>query len=350
MSKQIIFGIGEDFLKHEGLKPEVAEWEDGLRADTGPGAFEWWYFDAHFSDGTTAVVVFYTKPFTNRHSPLRPGVTITLTSSEGSKRFLYAESSPEDFNASRETCHVQMGECHVQGDLHTYTLHARAEDVVLDLTFTGDVPAWRPGTGKNYYDPALTRYFGWLPAVPFGKVSGTLQEHGKSRPVSGEGYHDHNWGNVNLNQVLSHWYWGRARLGRFSLIFVEMHASAAYGMQKIPVFMLAENNRILTGDARPLTLLTSDFTSHPSHHSWPRKLDWVWKAEAGSIRLRLEEPRLLEAASLLGSLPRWQQGIARLFANPFYFRFDASAELDVVFGSTRAHETGHALYEMMILH
>jgi hypothetical protein len=80
MSKNVIFGIGEEYMRHEGLSEQIEQWEDGLREDTGPGSFEWWYFDAHFEDGTTAVIVFYTKPFTNRHSPLHPGVTISMPS------------------------------------------------------------------------------------------------------------------------------------------------------------------------------------------------------------------------------------------------------------------------------
>lgn len=41
MVKRIIPGYGETLFQHEGLKPEIAAWEDGLRADTGPGSFEW---------------------------------------------------------------------------------------------------------------------------------------------------------------------------------------------------------------------------------------------------------------------------------------------------------------------
>ena len=44
--KSITFGLGPEFLQREGLTDTVAPWEDGLRAETGRGAFEWWYFDA----------------------------------------------------------------------------------------------------------------------------------------------------------------------------------------------------------------------------------------------------------------------------------------------------------------
>jgi len=72
--RQVIPGIQEEMFKHEGLTQDVVLWEDGLRADTGPGHFEWWYFDAHLQDGSTAVIVFMTKSLINRRSPLTPGV------------------------------------------------------------------------------------------------------------------------------------------------------------------------------------------------------------------------------------------------------------------------------------
>jgi hypothetical protein len=79
MVKRIIPGFGEEFLQREGLKPEIAVWEDGLRTDTRPGSFEWWYFDAHFEDGSTEVMVYATKPLRLRSDSLTPMVTLTIT-------------------------------------------------------------------------------------------------------------------------------------------------------------------------------------------------------------------------------------------------------------------------------
>ena len=50
-----------EFLERDGLTDTVALWEDGLRTDPDGDSFEWWYFDASFSDGSTAVIVFLPK-------------------------------------------------------------------------------------------------------------------------------------------------------------------------------------------------------------------------------------------------------------------------------------------------
>ena len=58
----------------DGLTDTVLPWEDGLRLNTDPGNFEWWYFDAHFEDGSTAVIVFATKTIINPRVPLLPNL------------------------------------------------------------------------------------------------------------------------------------------------------------------------------------------------------------------------------------------------------------------------------------
>jgi len=46
----------------QGSTPEI--WEDGIRTGGVKGTYEWWYFDTHLDDGSTMVIIFFTKPFT----------------------------------------------------------------------------------------------------------------------------------------------------------------------------------------------------------------------------------------------------------------------------------------------
>ena len=348
MTKPIFPFTTPQDLTREGLSETVAPWEDGLRTDTGRGSFEWWYFDAHLDDGSTAVIVFLTKPLLERGGPLKPGVSLTITRPDGVKRVEFPLYGPEEFHASKETCDVRIADSWVRGDLHRYELHAETGELAADLTFTGIVPPWRPGAGKVGFGDR-EHYFAWLPAIPRGTVSGTLTYDGKTVSVSGSGYHDHNWGNLSLNTALDHWYWGRANLGEFTVIFVEQIATRAYGARKLPVFMLAQGDRILTGDGNPLRLEKSDFVKHPGGREYPRQLDFIWESGGRSIRLALRQPELIEATSLLTLFPAWKQKILRLFANPYYFRFNAGLDLTIDFADLQAHEHGPALYEIMML-
>lgn len=348
MTKPVIFGVTPEFLAREGLTDTIRLWEDGLRAETGPGSFEWWYFDAHFDDGSTAVIVFATKPLLERGGPLKPSVMLTITRPNGKKLAAFPTYPANQFSASTANCNVQIGPNWVKGDLKTYLLHVETETACADLTFTGLVPPWRPGAGKSYFGDT-GHYFAWLPAIPFGRVKGTLSYDGQLHHVSGTGYHDHNWGNIGLNEIMDHWYWGRAHLGEYTLIYVEQIGAKEYGYTRMPVFMLARGDQILTGDGSKLSMKTTDFVRHPDGRAWPREVDFHWENGKDSVHLSLRQPSLIEGVSLLVSFPGWQRALLRLFANPFYFRFNAEMVLSLHLGGVHTTERGPALYEIMIL-
>jgi predicted secreted hydrolase len=349
MSSPILQAVDDADLAREGLSRTPQPWEDGLRTDTGPGSFEWWYFDAHLADGSTAVIVFMTKPLLQRRDPLSPAVMITITRPDGVRLSQVASFDAGQFQAAKEDCAVRIGDNEVTGDLHTYRLHARAGDLAADLVFTGSVPPWRPGAGKTYYSADRARFFGWLPAVPYGSVEGSLSYDGAEHAVQGACYHDHNWGTVDLNQVMSHWYWGRAHIAGFTLIFVEMVSTPGLGSVKMPVFLIAQGERILTGNGRPLTLQTGDFRAHPGGRSYPEQLSFNWQQGDEFVRLRLCHPQIIESTSLLSMLTPWKRRLARLVANPYYFRFNSELDLEVHLGGVEASVSGAALYELMLL-
>jgi hypothetical protein len=349
-NKTLIPGDAPEIMKKEGLGASVALWEDGMRCDTGPGFFEWWYFDAHFDDGSTAVIVYSTKPpLAKRTGLLKPGVNIVIHTPDGGDLRGYPMFNPAQFSATRSQCDVKVSHNWVRGDLHRYELHAEYGEIVADLVFTGAVPPWRPGSGITFYDEALIRYFGWLPAIPYGKVEGTLTYDGKAHKVSGSGYHDHTWGNVGLQDVISHWYWGRAHVAGYTAIFGEMTSAKAYGSQKLPIFMLARHDKILIGDGAPLVLEAREFEKHAGGRQFPLKVDFDWKTADGEVHISLRRLQVIEAASLLVLLPAWQQRLARLFVNPYYFRFMAEMKLKIDLPGEKASEKGQALFEIMML-
>jgi hypothetical protein len=116
-----------------GIKPDrVAPWEDGARTDGSAGTYEWWYFDAHLDDGARLVVVFFTKNFTDIGEPLAPMIRIDLDLPDGTSHNKIAKFKPEDFSASGERCDVRIGSNSFTGDLHTYKIVAKVDDIAVD--------------------------------------------------------------------------------------------------------------------------------------------------------------------------------------------------------------------------
>ena len=352
MPKPVIYAVGPEFLERDHLSASVADWEDGQRAPTERGHFEWWYFDAHLEDGTTAVIVYATKPIINPNVPLTPNLSLTVTRADGTKTAQFALPPAGEFSASPETCDVHIGPSWVRqssaGGGWTFDLHAETADLSADLTFTGIVPPWRPGAGKSYFGD-LDHYFAWLPSIPYGSVAGRLVYDGREHKVKGTGYHDHNWGNVALPSVMDHWYWGRAHVGDYTLIFVEQIAAKKYGNARIPVFLLAKGERVLADDSRYFTMQARDFTRHPGGRDYPREVDFLFSRGSDRVRLALREQKLIEAVSLLGALPPVPRRLARLVANPYYFRFNTTLDLEIELDGLRDTVRGPALYEIMML-
>jgi hypothetical protein len=232
-----------------GIEPrEIKPWEDGLRTDGSAGTYEWWYFDAHLDDGAKLVVVFFTKEFTDIDRPLTPTIRIDLTLPDGTGVQRLVGLDPATFSASTETCDVRIGDNVFAGDLHTYTIRADVEGVSVDITLTGQVPAWRPETGYWLFGEQGEQQFAWLPAVPQGAVEATYSVEGRTSTTTGIGYHDHNWGNTPMLKLLHHWYWARGAAGPYSVIASYITAEKAYGYSELPVFMLARDGELIADD------------------------------------------------------------------------------------------------------
>src|SRR5581483_10622122 len=112
------------------------------------------------------------------------------------------------------------------------------------------LPAWRPETGHLLFGDRGEHRFAWLPAVPEGVVEGTLTIDGRRESIRGSGYHDHNWGDLAMQKLVHDWYWGRARLGPYTVIAAFITAEKAYGYATFPVFFVGAGGKILADDAR----------------------------------------------------------------------------------------------------
>jgi hypothetical protein len=237
-----------------GIAPRaIRPWEDGMRTDGSRGTYEWWYFDAHLDDGAKIIVVFLTKEFGDINRPLTPAIRIDLTLPDGTSVQQRVELPPGSFSASTETCDVRIGDNLFAGNLHTYAIRARVDDVEVDVSLTGQVPAWRPETGYFLFGEAGERYFAWLPSVPQGGVNVTYSVGGKRRSAAGVGYHDHNWGNASMPDLMHHWYWARGAAGPYSVIASYITTEKRYGYEALPVFMLARNGKLIGDDSGKVT-------------------------------------------------------------------------------------------------
>jgi predicted secreted hydrolase len=235
----------------------VAPWEDGMRTTGKKGSYEWWYFDSKLDDGSTLVIVFSTKDLLNPDTDLKPKVSFNLDRSDGTKIVKEIKFPAEAFTASKDACDVEIGDNSFSGNLRDYEIHVAFDNVVADIRLNGEVPSWRPESGSIRFDKGSeSHYFNWLPSVPQGKVAGSLTIAGKTVAASGSGYHDHNWGDIPMLNLIHDWYWGRAQVGGYTVIASYITAADDYGDDKIPIFLLAKDGKIIADDASKVSFST----------------------------------------------------------------------------------------------
>ena len=239
-----------------GLTREIQKFEDSLRTEQKSGSYEWWYFDSKYADGSSLVIIFYTKPVTSFAKNYKPFVSLNYINPKGKE--LRTELWSNDYSFSKEECDVRIGECYIKGDLKHYEIYFKNDEAECHLTLDASVPSWRPDSGHIYF--GKKDFFAWLPSVPGGNVNGTLKTKDAVIELCGTGYHDHNWGNKLMILLMNDWYWGRAKLGDYVVVSSYIYANKKDGYKATPIFMLAKDGKILTDNAfKYLKYEESDF-------------------------------------------------------------------------------------------
>jgi hypothetical protein len=245
-----------DYARLGLSRGEIKSWEDGARTDDRPGTYEWWYFDAHLEDGAKLVVVFMDKDLATPQKPLEPTIRLNLDLADGRSFEKLVTFDPAMWSAAKDRTDVRIGENRFAGDLNTYRITATVDEIVVDATLERDVASWRPETGYMLFGADRKREFAWLPSVPHGKVTARYSVGDERHESTGTGYHDHNWGNVGLPEIVHDWYWARGQAGPYSVIASYITAHGKYGYAAIPIFMLAKDGLLIGDDPSRLTFET----------------------------------------------------------------------------------------------
>jgi hypothetical protein len=245
-----------DYARLGLARGDIKPWEDGARTDDRPGTYEWWYFDAHLDDGTKIVVVFMDKDLTTPQKPLEPTIRVNLDLADGRSLERFVTFDPARWSSAKDHADVRIGDNRFSGDLHTYRITATVDDIAVDVTLRGEVPPWRPGTGYMLFGQDRRLEFSWLPSVPQGKVTVKYSIGNEQHETTGTGYHDHNWGNVGLMEIIHDWYWARGQAGPYSVIASYITAAEKYAYAAIPIFMLARDGVLIGDDPSRLTFET----------------------------------------------------------------------------------------------
>jgi hypothetical protein len=155
--------------------------------------------------------------------------------------------------------------------------------------------------------------------------------------VRGTGYRDRNWGNVPFLETMREWWWGRAYLGEFTIIFFELRTLPAYGDARVPMVILGRGDQILlaTGQNAEMRI---ERERQEGGYPVPEQAAYVWSDGADQVRLELTNPRVISQSPP----PSTASG------GFSYSRFLAEATLRVDLGDLHEEVDGRALFEQAL--
>lgn len=337
INDSLLANVSQDYSKYKLKVGNIPEkWEDGMRTDGGKGSYEWWYFDAHLEDGSTAVLIFYTKPFVDLNKDLTPFITINIDRPDGTaihKRY-YGEA--KDFSSSKDSCHVVIGKNYFRGNLENYEIHY--EDAELNITAKAKrtTQSWRPQTGHIVFGESENDYFAWVVSVPKGETAVEMTYKGEKTTLKGSCYHDHNWGNRSILEVFNHWYWSRAEIGPYTVIASEMIAEKEFDKQNIVVFNVSKDGKTVADDGSKVTMYQTYGKIHPTlKKDVSDDIVFIYNNQNDAYRYEYylyREKNLLEVDLLDASVEsKFKRRLARLITgfDGAYFRMTGTAEIRV---------------------
>jgi hypothetical protein len=124
--------------------------------------------------------------------------------------------------------------------------HARLNGTI---TFTGELPAYRPGNGRVYFNAPAgeknSRFYDYLVVMPRAKVSGRLNAGGRPLNVVGRGWIERSRVNLYPFDQAVRWRAFTVYKGDTSVVMNEFVASPKYGGRRVSWLLVGDKGRIV---------------------------------------------------------------------------------------------------------
>lgn len=335
-----------------GIKKGVVEpWEDGMRDNFEAGHFEWWYFDCILEDGTKVTASFSTKiAYAVFMEGNHPALVFNVNTPDG--RMIteaFMEYQPNEISYSKTGCDVHYGPHSISGDLNEYRI--KAEPVRgngFDLTLKKEASSWRGDAGYIGMGENDERYFTWLCSVPKGSVEGTLIIDGKTVEVKGQGYHDHQWGNIFHSEFLNHWFWARQNTENYTVLVFDFVLNKEYGYTRIPLaFIQDKDGKVLFENTKDVFCdVKEEYFMEAANTNFPKVTHYVFENNGKKLDYTFTVKEELEGKDSYAQFPEPMKQLSDKFdAHPKYGRYLAEGDFTLYDGDQVIHDKGDLIYE-----
>lgn len=348
--KAMILDKPEDFKKL-GINPvEVETWEDGVRDTSAPNHFEWWYFDCILDDGMKIVIQFLSKNGRNFTSDkFHPTIFYKVTMPDGRQIDKEIHCSDKKIQWSDKICDVNFAKHYFRGDLKNYKIHIDDIDgMAADISLESSSKPYRPGTSYFQFGTP-DKYYTWLCVVPRGRVNGTITVEGKTKNITGMGYHDHQWGSINFHKYWNHWIWARQSYDDYSLLLFDFFTNEEFSTERFPIIFIQDNdgNIIFESHNNVDCKVEKQYTDEASGKQYPSILDYTFKQNDTVVKYRLATDKAIESKGQ-NNMPLSMKIVMKfMHIQASYSRFTANGQLEMWTNDEIICRNNSLIYEIM---
>ena len=181
---------------------------------------EWWYFDAKLDNGYSLALgvqvlnIFARGIATTRLTLFQQG-SVIMKSYE--KYFLRDFSASSDVpSVFIEGNQVLLGTYDAVKDCFVYNVTLNAPEGSVSLQFVGVTKGWKRQQQTGDW---------WAVVLPHANVTGTITLNDTTMNVTGNGYHDHNWGIGPRVALHFGWFWGTCSSSNYTVTWAEIRTT-----------------------------------------------------------------------------------------------------------------------------
>ncbi|KAF3801973.1 Tyrosinase family protein asqI [Colletotrichum gloeosporioides] len=213
---------------------------DGPRLSPGPNAttYDWWYFDAVSTSSNESISIVFLMasstafPSTDTGGPMSVIVSGSFANGSAFSHTILAsggaliiESEDKDeINGAWGGGNASFGGRGLDSNETSFKiiLNSPKYGVYGSLSLRSTLPSRYPcGLNAPGAEQQVFPGVGWLNPQPDASAIAHFKLGDAALDFSGSGYHDKNWGSVPFTQAVGSWHWGHARIGPYSMVWID---------------------------------------------------------------------------------------------------------------------------------
>ncbi|MHB8875935.1 MAG: hypothetical protein ACYC8T_19780, partial [Myxococcaceae bacterium] len=187
---------------------------------------------------------------------------------------------------------------------------------------------------------------GWVVPMPRAAVEGTVTMGGTVRRVRGAGYHDHNWGELNLLDTMGYWYWGRLTSADSTVVYASVNFREELGVPPLLMVVAGDAERFHLVERSPEFLPLRQSFLQAANRIVPRGL----VVRSDTVGLRIASVKTLEAVDFAQLAPWYWRPVVRAVTRPAYVRQLCDYQLTSGHGGLPSASRGRGIAEYMYVY